>query len=298
MAQADPPALIPPGSVMCRGRAQPGAWVFLALGLLLVIIGFQLRVLWREWDWLQAEWSWVRRTAVIGYPNISPRVSYAQPPENWLYHEEGFTYLWGGWDSREGHRWFRVVSGDLNEAAISLPMGRDVFRAIDAPLIEAEGGPIWGRIPSDAPVVGVDLAGVATVYPLLVLDRVQVVNDLIAGQPILVTYNAYAPPDSAVKVYEAQLEGRRVTLGTSGYYLAGTHLLYDRESESLWKDQGAVLKAIGGPRKGQSLRQVASPAPVSWGAWRWRNPKSRLLVGADRSRPSAAAALSSSLEGR
>ena len=132
------------------------------MGLLLSVIGFELRSLWREWDWLQAEWAWVRQTGVIGYPNISPRISYAQPPENWLYHEEGFTYLWGGWDTREGHRWFRVVSGDLNEAAISLPMGRDVFRAIDAPLTEAEGGPIWGRIPSDAPVVGLDLAGVAT----------------------------------------------------------------------------------------------------------------------------------------
>jgi hypothetical protein len=297
MAQADSSADSPPGLAAAGPRARPGAWVFLAMALLLTVIGFELRSLWREWDWLRAEWSWVRRTGVIGYPNISPSISYALPPENWLYHEGDFTYLWGGWDSHQGHRWFRVGSGDLNEAAISQPMGRDVFRAIDAPLTEAEGGPIWGRIPSEAPVVGLDLAGVATVYPLLVLDRVQVVNDLIAGRPILVTYNPYAPPESSVKVYEALLDGRRVTMGTSGYYLAGVHLLYDRGSESLWKDQGDVLQAIAGPRKGQALHQLARPVLVSWGDWRWRNPKSRLLIGADRSRPVASAS-PLSLEGR
>ena len=126
-------------------------------------------------------------------------------------------------------------------------MGRDVFRAIDAPLTEAKGGPIWGRIPSDAPVVGLDLAGVAAVYPLLVLDRVQVVNDLIAGRPILVTYNPYAPPDSCVKVYEALLDGQRVTMGTSGYYLDG--------------NPPALRPGIGKPLEGQGERAAGDRRP-------------------------------------
>ncbi len=293
MAMADPPVLFAPDPA-ARGRTlRRRVWVFLALAALLLFIGSQVRTLWHEWEWLQAERSWARQSVVIGYPNISPRVSYAQPPENWFRHKGEFTYLWGGWDSHEGHLWFQIDRGDVDETVLTLPVGRDVHRAIDDPLIEAEGGPIWGRIPSDAPVVGFDLAGVAIVYPILVLDRVQVVNDLIDRRPILVTYNPFSSPDEAVKVYEATLDGERVTMGTSGYYEAKTPLLYDRGSESLWKDQGETLRAIAGPRKGRTLRQFAHPVPVAWGAWSGRNPRSRLLVGADRSRPAPHASPSS-----
>jgi hypothetical protein len=225
----------------------------------------------------------VRQTAVIGYPNIAPRISYARPPGAWFRQDGDFTYLWGGWDPRLGHQWFRIGRGDLEVASISRPVGRDVHQAIDHPLIEVEGGQIWGRIPAEARVVGLNLAGVATVYPLLVLDRVHVVNDLIGRQPILVTYNPSGPPDGPVKVYDAALDGQRVTMGTSGYYQAGSPLLYDRDSESLWKDQGGALRAIAGPRKGRVLRQLAQPMPVAWGHWRGQNPGSRLLIGADRS---------------
>jgi hypothetical protein len=284
MAQGEPPAVSAPDRAAGRRKGWWTAlWVLPALVVLLVVIGAELRVLWREWGWLEAERSWVRQTAVIGYPNISPRVSYAQPPDNWFRQDGDSTYLWGGWDPRLGHQWFRITRGDLEATSISLPMGRDIHQAIDHPLIEAEGGPIWARIPAEARVVGLNLAGVATVYPLLVLDRVQVINDLIGQQPVLVTYNPFVSPDACVKVYDAALDGQRVTMGTSGYYQAGFPLFYDRGSESLWKDQQGALRAVAGPRKGRVLRQLAQPAPVAWGDWRWRNPGSRLLVGADRS---------------
>jgi hypothetical protein len=298
MAQAEPPAVPPPDRPAPRSkRLWTALWVFPALAVLLFVISAELRVLWREWGWLQAEQLWVRQTAVIGYPNISPRVSYARPPANWFRQDGDSTYLWGGWDTRLGHQWFRIDRGDLEVTSISLPIGRDVYQAIDHPLIEAEGGPIWARIPAEARVVGLNLAGVATVYPVLVLDRVQVVNDLIGQQPILVTYNPFVPPDACVKVYDAALDGQRVTMGTSGYYQAGLPLFYDRGSESLWKDQEGALRAVAGPRKGQVLRQLAQPVPVDWGHWRGRNPGSRLLVGADRSGPAEGAA-PSSLEDR
>jgi hypothetical protein len=292
MAPADSPAVPPPddGAARRSHRLWTVLWVVPALGVLLVVIGAELRVLWREWGWLQAERSWVRQTAVIGYPNIAPRISYAQRPADWFRQDGDFTYLWGGWDPRLGHQWFRINRGDLEEASISLPVGRDVYQAIDDPLIEAGGGPIWERIPAEAHVVGVNLGGVRAVYPLLVLDRVRIINDVIGRQPILVTYNRSVPPDASVKVYDAALDGERVTMGTSGYDQAGLPLLYDRGSESLWKDQGDALRAIAGRRKGRVLRQLAAPVPVAWGDWRGQNPGSRLLVGANRPGPQAVAA--------
>jgi hypothetical protein len=284
MAQEDLPLVSASRAGVVRARRRSRGWVIVALCAVGLFVVCQAATLWSEWQRLQAELSWARHTAVIGYENISPRVSFAQPPEKWVYHEGDSTYLWGCWDPRKGHQWFRFDRGDLDEAALSLPMGRDVFRAIDEPLIECGGGTIWGRIPDDAPVIGLDVAGVASVYPLVVLERVHIVNDLIDRRPFLVTYNPYAPPEGAVRVYEAMLEGRRVTMGMSGYYQAGAPLLYDRSTESLWQHRRGALCALAGPRKGQVLRQVAQPAPVAWDDWRGRNPGSRLLVGAGRPR--------------
>src|SRR5438067_967817 len=108
--------------------ALPRGWALPVLVILLLFTGQRAGSLWREWYRLQVELSRVRRTAVIGYANISPRISYAQRPENWFHHEGDFTLLWSGWDAHQGHRWFRIGRGDLEEGAVSPPIGRDVFQ--------------------------------------------------------------------------------------------------------------------------------------------------------------------------
>ncbi len=45
-------------------------------------------------------------------------------------------------------------------------------------------------MPFDAWVVGDRLAGVETAYPMLVLAKVGVVNDLISERPFLILYNS------------------------------------------------------------------------------------------------------------
>lgn len=283
MAHPDPPAAPLPAT---PDRASlPKGLVLLALIVLLLFIGRHARSLWREWSGLQSELSRARQTGVIGYLNISPQWSYAARPEDWFRDEGDSTFLWGGWDSREGHHWFRTGRGDLDleDDALSPPIGRDVFRAIDHPLFESKGGPIWGRIPAEARVVGFGLAGIEAVYPLLLLDKVQVVNDLFDRRPLLVTYNPLAAPGEAVDVYEAVLDGDRVTMGLSGYLRGNAPMLFDRGSESLWVGSDDALLAIAGPRKGSKLRHVARPEVVTWGDWRSRHPGSRLLIGAVRS---------------
>jgi hypothetical protein len=264
----------------------PRGLVPFALVVLLVFIGHQSRVLWQEWHQLRGDLTRVRHTAVIGYQNISPRQSFAQRPKPWFRYEGKYTFLWGGWDPHKGHQWFRIGHDDLDPeaGALSPPIGRDIFQTIDEPMIEEGGGPIWGRIPSESLVVGLDLAGIESVYPVLVLKKVQVVNDLIAERPLLVTYNPMLPPEEAVDVYDAEVDGRRVTMGLSGYRRGPEPLLYDHESESLWIDGGEGLRAIAGGRKGKALHEVARPSVVAWGDWRRQHPRSRLLVGAVKGR--------------
>jgi hypothetical protein len=164
-------------------------------------------------------------------------------------------------------------------------MGRDVIQAIDYPLVEQGGGAIWGRIPNEAAVVGFDLAGTDSVYPMQVLDKVLVVNDLVGGRPFLITFNPMVSRNRTVHIYEPIVDGRRVTMGMSGYFHDRKPLLYDRGSESLWvESEAGTLEAIAGRHKGARLQSIEQHSPVAWGDWRGKHPASRLLIGADRTR--------------
>lgn len=253
-----------------------------ALTALAVFIAAQGRSLLGEWWDLRGEESRVRAGAVIGYPGISPRWSMARRPDNWVREEGESTLFWGGWQHGVGHQWFRVARGEVDRTRISEPMGRDVIRAIDLPIVERLGGPIWQRIPDEAAVVGDRLAGVDTAYPELLIQKVVVVNDTIADRPFLIAANrieAGAP----TAVFDPVVDGRRLVMGVSGYLLDGKPVLFDRDTESLWVAEGDALRAIAGARKGRALRQLSRPVLSSWSRWRAQHPESRLVVGADRS---------------
>jgi hypothetical protein len=72
-------------------------------------------------------------------------------------------------------------------------------------------------------------------------------------------------------------------MGQSGYFVGTLPLLFDRETDSLWLERDGVMTAVAGRLKGATLPRVARVAPVAWGDWRSRHPRSRLLIGADRS---------------
>src|SRR5205823_3535972 len=134
----------------------------------------------------------------------------ARMPTDWFHDEGESTLLWGGWRNGTGHLWFRVARGDVDRERISQPMGRDVIRAIDHPVVEQGGGRLWSRIPDEAPVVGFRIAGVDTVYPLLVLNKVLVVNDVVGEQPSLVLNSPHGLTLSpGTSVYDPVVEGRR-----------------------------------------------------------------------------------------
>ncbi len=255
-----------------------------AIILLSGFLVFQGRNLWLEWTMFQSQLSAARARAVVGYPDIAPRVTFARRPANW-YHENGHeTLLWSRWDERSGHIWFRLAPGDIDKALLTRPTMEVISRPIDNPVIETDGGAIWKRIPLDAPVVGHTMGGVRCVYPVPVLSKVQIINDMVENRPYLITLNLLAPANEAISIYEAELNGRRVTMDVSGYFSDLRPLLFDRGTESLWIEDGAVLKSLAGKYKGQQLSRLARPAPVSWVSWLAKNPRSRLVVGADRTR--------------
>lgn len=274
-----------PAAANGRPKTTRTTWIITS-GLLVLLVAYilmQCRTLWGEWQALGFEQERVRRTSVVGYQDINPNPSYAERPDNWMHDEGAFTLLWSGWKPGVGHGWFRVPKGQIDHDRISGPRGRDVIQAIDRPVLEVGGGPRWQRIPWDAPVVGMVLEGVPCVYPLLVLQNVEIVNDEIAKRPVLVTYSPQLPDGDSVAAFDPVVDGQRLTLGDSGYQHDEKPLLYDRKTESLWQVNEQDLTAIAGRLKGKQMKRIAKPVVFTWSDWQKRYPQSRLLVGADRS---------------
>lgn len=226
----------------------------------------------------------IDRSAAVGYVDIHSEPNHAHRPADW-YHDEGDqTFLWAGW--KEGkHDWFRIGRGEVARGAISLPMGRDVVRAIDHPIVERDGGPHWVKVPAAARVAGFRRGGERVVYPMIVLAKVEVINDQVGAGPVLVVFRPFVPEHRAVTAYTPILDGRRITMGLSGYLLDSRPLLYDRGTRSLWDGRDGRLTAIAGPLKGASLPSVEGVEVADWSDWRSRYPESRLVVGADRKKP-------------
>jgi hypothetical protein len=278
-ADLDRPS-VPHVTIPTRGRP---LWVrgmaCVAIVPLLGFIGKCSSTLWGEWASLRQEQVSVRSSAIVGYVNINPKPSFAASPPIWYRDEGEDALLWACW--RDGkHHWYRLGRDDIVLAQISLPLGQDVIQAIDYPLFEQAGGECWVRIPDEAPVASFEDRGGAVAYPLKVLDKVEAVNDRLGDRPVLV---AFTPGDETVSIFEATLEGHRVTMGHGGYFFKQHPVFYDRGTESLWSEREGAMVAVAGRRKGSALKLIARLETVAWGDWRARHPDGRLLIGADRS---------------
>ena len=264
--------------------------VFALVGIafLAAIVASQGRTLYQSFLLLREEEVSARANAVVGYIDVNPLPSYAERPGNWLHDDGEHSMLWAGW--RDGqHVWFRVGRGDLSRGDLRPHFGIDAIRAIDHPIVEEGGGERWDRIPGEALVAGVELGGDHAVYPIRLLSNVEVVNDRIASTPVLVAFRPFSREMDAVAIFEATLGGRRITMGLSGYFHGPGHdlkpLLYDRGTRSLWVERDGLLVSVAGPHKGAELRQLGRLEILPWQDWRSRHPRSRLIVGADRSKP-------------
>jgi hypothetical protein len=257
------------------------------IGAIIVFSGFvvaEAHSLWKQWTQLQVDIGGAHVSQVIGYRDISPLTSYAEEPGEWFRHDGDQSLLWAKWEDGVGHQWFHFRHGEIDRAHLSRPKTIFVSRAIDYPLIETAGGEIWQRVPPESPVVGHTLFGLKCVYPVLVLDKVQVVNDLVNDHPFLVVCNAFASNDKAFSIFDANLNGQRVTMAATGYFHDGNPVLCDRGAHSLWIEDDESLSAVTGEHRGLKLARVAHPTPVTWKTWLSQNQTSRLVVGADRTR--------------
>ncbi len=122
------------------------------------------------------------------------------------------------------------------------------------------------------PVIGLDIDGDARAYPLRIMTWHEIVNDTVGGKPVAVTY---CPLCNAAIVFDAKVDGRAHSFGTTGKLRNSDLIMYDRATESWW--QQFTGEAIAGAHLGKKLMQV--PARLeSWADFRTRHPGGKVLV--------------------
>jgi len=116
---------------------------------------------------------------------------------------------------------------------------------------------------------------VKRVYPLQILVWHEIVNDKIAGDPLLITY---CPLCGSGIAYEGtiELDGQRVEteFGTSGKLYNSNLVMYDRRTDTYWTQIEG--KAIIGELTGQKLKEISIDTVV-WREWKVEHPDSEVL---------------------
>ncbi|MGH2710338.1 MAG: DUF3179 domain-containing protein [Actinomycetota bacterium] len=146
---------------------------------------------------------------------------------------------------------------------------RDGIPSIDDPRFVVPGKATW--LAGREPVVALDVDGDARAYPAQIMTRHEIVNDVVGGRPVAVTY---CPLCNSALVFERTVEGRILEFGVSGKLYRSALVMYDRQTESLWTHfQG---RAFEGQLTGTTL-EIVPAQMLSFDEWRRSYPDGRVL---------------------
>lgn len=136
-------------------------------------------------------------------------------------------------DELRGQRWntnFQIASVALSELQTR---GLERYRAepIDRPRYVTVDEADAFLDPRD-PIIALALGSDARAYPLRYLVWHEVVNDMVDGTPLLVTYD---PRTNAVQVFERRLLGAAMSFSALDALYQGGRILWDTLTQSWWR---------------------------------------------------------------
>ncbi|MEW5962736.1 MAG: DUF3179 domain-containing protein [Pseudomonadota bacterium] len=202
-----------------------------------------------------------RAACWIGLVALIPAISMPAlaTPEQWT--REGWTRT----DfTKRSIEWSEIVSGGPP---------KDGIPAIDKPKFEPVAGE--RKISDREAVIGVEINGEARAYPVRILMWHEIVNDVVGGVPVAVTY---CPLCNAGIVFERETPHGTLDFGTTGKLRHSDLVMYDRQTESWW--QQFTGRAIVGKLTGSRLALV--PARLeAFALFKERRPEGQVLVPND-----------------
>ena len=113
------------------------------------------------------------------------------------------------------------------------------------------------RLKPKTMILGIDVGGASKAYPLDVLHQVRIVNDRVAGRPVLIVHQ---PTSDTTTAFVARSGGKTLTFDAAN---VETSAIVDRETGSRWTAYG---KCVSGRLKGSTLEPLVLE-PEYWFAW-------------------------------
>lgn len=153
--------------------------------------------------------------------------------------------------------------------------GKDGIPSIDSPKFwDVEEANKF--LKDDDVVLGLEFEGESRAYPLRILNWHEIVNDEIAGEPILITY---CPLCYTGIAFKSEINGVPTEFGVSGKLYNNNLLMYNRtndqiKDESLWSQQ--LGEAVTGSLTGTKLEQIVIDTLI-WNDWKDKHPDTKVL---------------------
>ena len=146
---------------------------------------------------------------------------------------------------------------------------RDCIPSIDNPkYVSAKDAT---HVADDDIVLTLSWNGEQRAFPARILDHHEIVNDVIGGTPLAITWCPLC--GSAVGV-RREVDGQVTEFGVSGLLYNSDLVFYDRATETLWGQIDA--KGIVGPLTGTRLKLI--PVTMTrWSKWRAAHPDTLVL---------------------
>ena len=169
-----------------------------------------------------------------------------------IFRDEQSPIGWGiGWNTN-----FNIRTVNLNEIFAGGPP-RDGIPPIDDPkfVTIAQEDNLYT---DNAPVIQFQINGDVRAYPLGMLLTHEIVNDIVGGVPVGITF---CPLCNSAVAFERTIDGEVFDFGTSGTLRNSDLVMWDRQTESLWQQIGG--EAIVGSMVGATLDLLPAPV-VSW----------------------------------
>jgi hypothetical protein len=147
---------------------------------------------------------------------------------------------------------------------------RDRIRPIYEPRYDDVTGGDW--LDDDDRVIGyVSGSGTAFAYPLKILNSHEIVNDVIDGVYVLVTY---CPLCGSGLVNDRMLDGQLLVFGNTSALYQSDMVMFDHQTGSYWFQ--VASEAVVGPLTGKRMKLLPSMT-TTWAQWKELHPETRVL---------------------
>ncbi len=121
-------------------------------------------------------------------------------------------------------------------------------------------------------IMGMEINGESRAYPIGVMRRYEIANDVLGGEAIAVTF---CPSCNTGLSFSRVVEGQELTFDFSGMTLDNSMVMQDRQSQTLWSQ--VRLEAVEGAMAGQRLELLASNQ-MTWQEWASQYPDTTLVI--------------------